>query len=265
MSEPVYHYLDARLQSRPIVVHLVGVGGTGSQVLTGLARLHIALLALGHEHGLDVSVYDADRVSPSNVGRQMYSPADVGQSKAVTLVTRVNAFFNLGWRAFCDRYTGHESHRADVVITCVDTAIARRTIAQNGFFDKTANFRYWLDCGNSRRSGQVFLTQCATSERPKQGVGLPGLWQVLPEIFDTEEPEDDAPSCSLAESLRSQDLFINDHVSRWALHLLWVLLSEGKTDTCGYWINLADGRVAPVSLRSVAVATPTKRKCGVTG
>ncbi len=279
----VYHYLDGRLRSRPIVVQLVGVGGTGSQVLTGLGRLHVALLALGHEWGLDVTVFDADRVSPANIGRQLYSHADVGQSKAVALVTRVNLFFGLDWKARCERYTGSESGGADIVITCVDTAKSRRQIAAN-MTSVGRGPAYWLDCGNARRSGQVFLTRgSGVSTRTVVvpvlgsdfadslvagdhiGFDLPTLREVLPEVFDATLPEDDAPSCSLAESLASQDLFVNDHVSRWALHLMWSLLSEGKTSVCGYWINLAEGRVAPVPIsRFAAVSGGKARKTGGT-
>jgi PRTRC genetic system ThiF family protein len=239
------HRLDPSLRQRAIDVHLAGAGGTGSQMLTGLARLHLALLALGHPGGLRVTVWDPDRVSVANVGRQLFSPSDVGQSKAVTLVTRINCYFGMCWKAFGDRYDGTSAPDADLIITCVDTAKARRAIA-GGMKRSCADdvhLPYWLDCGNARQTGQVMLTQGG------EGAGsarLPGLWDVLPRIFDAKVPEDDTPSCSLAEALGQQDLFINQMIATWALHLLWRLLSDGQTDTMGYWINLAEGYVSPV-------------------
>ena len=284
-----WHYLDGRLGTRAVSVALVGCGGTGSQVLTGLTRLHMALLALGHPFGLNVTAYDDDRVSNANVGRQLFYPSDIGQSKSATLITRANLCYNLRWHASSQRFTG-ERGIPDMIITCVDTASARRTIAKNlARWDHMEQAPYWLDCGNSRRKGQVFLTggprisidsrfnkkitptplvnfQSETqdvdedspmtdtaidlsffSELP--GVDLPRMEDVLPDIFDVSIPEDDTPSCSLAQSLRHQDLFINDLVSRAALCILWQLLSEGRIVNHGYWINLEDGRMSPVSLR----------------
>lgn len=44
------HYIDNYLLNpqHPVTVNLIGAGGTGSQVLTCLARLDVTLRALGH-------------------------------------------------------------------------------------------------------------------------------------------------------------------------------------------------------------------------
>lgn len=51
------HFTDTYLMnpSHPVTVNLIGGGGTGSQVLTCLARLDVTLRALGHP-GLSASV-----------------------------------------------------------------------------------------------------------------------------------------------------------------------------------------------------------------
>ncbi len=48
--KPTVHFTDKYLLSptNPIVVNLIGAGGTGSQVLTALARMNHALIALDH-------------------------------------------------------------------------------------------------------------------------------------------------------------------------------------------------------------------------
>ena len=70
------HYTDSYLinPQHPVTVNLIGAGGTGSQVLTCLARLDITLRALGHP-GLFVTLYDPDIVTESNIGRQLFSPS----------------------------------------------------------------------------------------------------------------------------------------------------------------------------------------------
>ena len=88
------HFSDSYLLDprHPVTVNVIGAGGTGSQVVTSLARMDTALRKLGHP-GLFVRVYDPDTVGESNIGRQLFSEADLGLNKAQCLVTRINRFF----------------------------------------------------------------------------------------------------------------------------------------------------------------------------
>ena len=94
------HYTDQYLLNpyHPVTVFVIGAGGTGSQVVTGLARMGMALQALGHP-GLHVTVFDPDTVTEANIGRQLFSEAETGLNKAVALVTRINRFFGYAWEA----------------------------------------------------------------------------------------------------------------------------------------------------------------------
>jgi PRTRC genetic system ThiF family protein len=222
------HKLPDSFLNRQISIDLVGCGGNGCQMLTGLARLHVALLELGHPRGLYVSVWDDDAVTRANVGRQLFSMSDIGFNKADVLVNRINHHYGLNWRAEKWRYV---SHYCDLLITCVDTAKSRREIGAQ--FDN-----YWLDLGNRQKDGQVILG----SKK------LPTVLEIFPELLDKNYVEDNSPSCSLAEALDKQDLFVNDLVSRWALHLLWTWFRTGEINCQGYFINLAEGCVTPIPI-----------------
>lgn len=252
------HRIPEPLLERRVNVALVGAGGTGSQVLTGLARLDAALRALDHPGGLAVTVYDPDVVTRSNVGRQLFSPADIGCPKAHVLVHRLNCWYGLDWEAVSAVFDKQSSPRPDIVISCVDTAAARRSV-----LDMITTFSvpyYWLDCGNRQHDGQVILGEInafvydreahaysTKSKKPlKLPARLPHVIDLYPEIANKKLQEDNAPSCSMAESLEKQDLFVNDHVSRWALHLLWTLFRSGRIEHHGYLINLVDGVVNPI-------------------
>lgn len=87
----------------PVTVNIIGAGGTGSQVLTGMARLDVTLRALGHP-GLFVTVYDPDIVTDANIGRQLFGPSDLGLNKSQCLVTRINNFFGNDWKAEASFY-----------------------------------------------------------------------------------------------------------------------------------------------------------------
>lgn len=256
------HPIPGNLLRGPVGVHLVGVGGSGSQMLTGLARLHAALLALGHEGGLRVTAYDPDVVSPANVGRQLFSPADVGHPKATVLIHRLNCFFGLDWQAVFERWRLPKDYGLNLLISCVDTARARREIdaALTGSGDRGPE--YWLDVGNRQQDGQVVLGQPRRFPRPGESAErraktrdtparLRTVMELFPELSDASLPEDDAPSCSLAEALERQDLFINQAVTTFALHLLWRLFRDGGLDYHGGFINLTTGQVNPLPIPRV--------------
>jgi hypothetical protein len=67
-------------------------------------------------------------VSRANVGRQLFSTSDVSQNKAALLIHRVNAFYGLAWHAAPSRFDASRFHRTDIVVTCDDSAAARREI-----------------------------------------------------------------------------------------------------------------------------------------
>ena len=64
------HFTDKYLLSpyHPVTVLVAGAGGTGSQVITNLARMSVALQALGHP-GLHLTAFDPDTVTEANIGR----------------------------------------------------------------------------------------------------------------------------------------------------------------------------------------------------
>ena len=84
--------------THPITVTVVGVGGNGTEVLNALAKMHVSLIELGHS-GLHVQAVDDDIVEQPNIGRQKFSPADLGRYKAEFIITRLNRFYGLNWMA----------------------------------------------------------------------------------------------------------------------------------------------------------------------
>ncbi len=114
--------LAPELLRRPVKVLVVGCGGNGSAVAAGLPYLHQAMLVHGHPGGLDVTVMDGDTVSPTNCVRQPFSQAEIGHSKAVVLVSRMNLFWGLDWHAVPEHFCPRTSlDRIDVLVGCVDT------------------------------------------------------------------------------------------------------------------------------------------------
>jgi len=245
--------------SRAPRIALIGCGGNGSQMLTGLARLNHAITALGHP-GLEVRAYDPDSVSEANMGRQLFGAFDVGSSKAHVLVNRVNAFFGLNWQAVYGRYDGRD-HLCDMAIACVDSARARAEIESHL---EARNVQYLMDLGNRAADGQVLFGELSTNrELPAGSVALPSPYQVLPELVDLNAPEDDTPSCGLAEALERQELFVNQSIVTPALSILWEFFRHGRLTWHGAFVNLRTGTMRPLNVREPAPPAPEEVKIKV--
>lgn len=245
------HCIARSLLTQRVRVHLVGVGGNGAQMANCLARLDIAMRALGHPYGLHVTAFDGDVVSDSNVGRQIYSPSDVGLHKAVVTIHRLNQYFGLDWDAVPQHYG--PAAATDIgcgpglVISCVDSARARRDLHRR-LFNRGSSVAYWLDLGNTDSAAQVVLGQPKPHPLPErlEWERLPCVTELFPQLLDDVQ-EDDTPSCSVQISLRSQGLFVNDVAVRWASQLLYELF-QGPIRHHGVLVNLASKRSGPVDV-----------------
>ena len=72
------HTVDPQLLERPIRILVVGCGGNGSAIVSGLPYLHQALLAFGHPGGLAVTLIDPDTVTETNCVRQPFCRTEIG-------------------------------------------------------------------------------------------------------------------------------------------------------------------------------------------
>ena len=243
------YFLDPQ---HPITVALAGCGGTGSQVLTLLSRMDFALRGLGHP-GFHVKAFDNDTVSESNVGRQLFSPSEIGLNKAEALITRVNRFFGLDWEAVPYHFNKERkkdgSARVNIIVSCVDTVKKGRWVIAEMFKMTTHTYRpfensyYWLDFGNAEKTGQAVLGTVHKIKQPKGGKEtLPTIRDLHPDMTD----DDQGPSCSIAEALRRQDLFINTTVATLGMDILWKLFREAKIEHHGVYLNLDTMKVNPL-------------------
>ena len=226
------------MHTHPVNIDLIGVGGGGSLVLSGLVRLHLAMKSLGHPYGLAVNVWDPDIVSQANVGRQLFAPNEVGLNKAEVLVSRYNLGFALKWKAHPERYNNC-SYSRDIIIACVDSRKSRKEIFQTL---PKRNGPYVLDAGVMQTYGQVVIGNGSKE--------LPYPYKEIPDLINTRRKENNLPSCSLAEALTVQELFVNQWTATAELELCWRLLRKGGLDYRGFYINLDNGRMNPIQIKN---------------
>ena len=262
-TQKTMHYTDNYLinPTNPVTVNLIGAGGTGSRMLTELARMNHSLIELGHA-GLQVNLYDNDIVTIANQGRQLFANAEVGLPKAVALINRNNRFFGTNWKAVTEQFSTTNLKslpnrgKANIYISCVDTVSARFDIAtalqdctKQSDFERTKSL-YWLDIGNDRNTGQAVLSTIGEIKQPNSKLyrtvsNLPMVTDEFRELLEAQT-DNNEPSCSLADALEKQDLFINSVLANMGASLLWKLFREGMTEQRGFFLNLKTFCAQPI-------------------
>ncbi|MDE8652153.1 PRTRC system ThiF family protein [Novosphingobium album (ex Liu et al. 2023)] len=259
-DSPTRHYLAAGFDHSAIRIMLVGCGGNGAQMMMGLASLDTALRAIS-SRSLHVTVADDDSVTEANLGRQPFYRCDIGASKARTLTERINLAHGLAWKAVHGRAPGAVGiEGCDMLISCVDTASARRALGR-ALAEGQGMPAYWLDLGNRARDGQ-YLLGCPARRFDENAVRLPTVLEYFPELADESLPDDDAPSCSVAQALERQSLFVNRVLASHALALLFDLFGRGSIGHAGGFLNLASGQAVPIPLPRVNKIEPIQRTKG---
>lgn len=223
-----------------ISVLLIGAGGNGSECFDGLIKIHLALQAFGHP-GLHLTVFDNDVVAGHNIVRQRYWPQEIGLNKAVALVHRTNMLLGTNWDAYpilFDKSSAHILRKAIVVVTAVDRLSSRQSLLQA----RIPGDRLWIDLGVDGRQGQFVIGDLMSDSLSD---ALPNCVAYYPEIA-TGIDAHAAPSCSAAESLSRQDLFVNSACAQFAMELLWHGLRKGYLPYSGGIIDLESGHKTPM-------------------
>jgi len=252
------HTIPSLLLEKTIRITVVGCGGTGSAVASGLPYLHQAMLALGHPGGLDVTLVDGDRISRINCVRQPFSESEIGLHKATVLATRINLFWGLGWKGTPQFLEEGWREETDIVIGCVDSRKARNMIVGSPAY---SNSHYWLDLGNNASTAQFVLGQPENNRNKRCQMRLPTVAELFPEIVDPKlDKKEKLPSCSSIEALQRQEPFINQTVAYHALALLARLFRYGRLSHHGGFINLSTGRMSPLPVNPAVWRRIAKRQ-----
>lgn len=260
-EERKVHYTEQYFLSpeHPITVKVIGCGGSGSQMLQALARINVSLIALGHP-GIIAQAWDPDKVSEANLGRQLFSKADMDQYKAKILVERINRFYGFNWQSFpmkWDEQSFNDKCFSNLMISCVDNVEAREKIQwiKEASHNRPEPFSvpvYWLDLGNSHTSGQVVLGTFGEVKQPKRSKNtvktLPTILDLFPDLKKFDKPN--VPSCSLAEALGKQDLFINSILAQYGAQLIWKMFRNLKLEYHGLFVNLENLSTNPIMIKA---------------
>ena len=254
-----------------VYITLVGCGGTGSHLASGLCTLILALKE--RDITTRLQLIDPDRVEEKNVGRQLFGRAEIGLPKSGTLALRLGQVYTLpidaSIRAIGAGDTFVERDALSIVIGAVDNVPARKTISRAV---ATAAGTLWaIDAGNENHSGQVLIGNCSTSAAMKGSVALgmtdrlPSPYLVYPDLIKTPKKVKPA-SCADAVATGEQGLMVNRMMAAWTLTLLHDFLF-GQLNYFGVSVDLKFAGVKPYlldmpTLSEVTGLTPDELKAG---
>jgi PRTRC genetic system ThiF family protein len=217
---------------------LIGCGGTGSWLAPSIVRLGRVLDGKGKK----VKLYfvDPDYVEEANVLRQCFCDAEIGLNKAKTLALR----YAIAWKMevgaiaqpFSSDWVTPGYNTLALVVGCVDNAKARQSITQvlENNSHQLAPRTWYLDCGNSRRSGQVLIGSHLSTKPDDYQFNTLGCFRLpaptvqQPDLLipQPEEMENHTLSCEQLALLNSQSLSINQRVASEAFDYLLQLTTR---------------------------------------
>lgn len=238
---------------------MVGLGGTGSQLARSVARMVFDM----RERRLQIPrlvLVDPDKVERKNVGRQMFTVADIGKYKATLLASRFNKALGLDILALPRRFNPKmlkHQQRETLLIGCVDNPEARRAMAETKSL--------WLDCGNHYDTGQVILgnnenleaVRHAFSDKGQRSeagiiITLPAPHVVFPSLLEPDKPASPTPELSCADLVArgDQHLFINEYVALAASQYVYRLLHRQPIHSHMSYVSADTGTIKPVLITS---------------
>lgn len=206
-------------------ISVVGAGGNGSFFLSHLARI-----IKGYSLDIRVTVFDGDKIeNDRNLLRSpIFCGADLKRNKSDVICDRLNLLYGLDCFRSIPNFinTKNDETRGllefSVLVTCVDNMNLRKSIAlqfQEYFSHpeyssepESEYVKYWLDCGNGRDFGQVFL-----------GWNIENIPSSQWADFFKAKDDDGSRSCSIAP-FEEQGPMINDLVAAGACLMLEPIL-----------------------------------------
>lgn len=247
--EPAYSFL---IPQSPIVsIALIGCGGTGSHIAQALARLAWHCRDLGGPR-LDLTFIDGDTVEQKNVGRQLFSVADVGRNKAQVLAGRFSAVFGLEIAAVPAMLNGviFRPLGYGIVVGAVDSAAGRRACRE---LANNAGYRLWIDSGNHEQSGQVVAGSVHAASQLngslKNGLcsALPTAPLIYPELL-LDAPPRPREDCAAAMQDNAQSLMVNQTMAAIVGQYLYSIVVSRKLTSFRTVVDLAS-----LTMRSDAI------------
>lgn len=241
------------LTVRAVNLYLIGCGGTGGYLAPALVRLAYMLdQAIKRDATLpsqsplagclrawSLTFIDGDKVTPANLLRQHFTPAEVGMYKAEALALRYSAAFGIPIRVVNEYVTADtlcdiigkrvSGDHLPIIFTCVDNHNSRAQVYD--FLHCRFVPAVWIDAGNELTSGHVVCgyecpDSCFTLNSLEDGrvSFLPYVVRLFPEILERRDKHPLEMSCAELSVSQPQVMATNLTAATLAANFAYTLL-----------------------------------------
>lgn len=176
-------------------IYIVGVGGTGSHLVSFLTHLIGNNKHFRSTHS--INLIDGDVIEEKNVVNQKFLLSDVGKNKAEVLTDRYNSIYEDLNISYVDKYIQTDKEFEEllysktkdipIIISCVDNNKARKII--DNYFNNPARQKeklIYIDTGNSGSDGDL-IGQTVVAYKSMGDIILPSVSKYFPLQEDKEE------------------------------------------------------------------------------
>ena len=209
-------------------IYLVGCGGTGGFIAPLLDKL---VYRMNRQKNVSLTYIDHDRVEEKNLLRQRFEKQDISNYKSIVLALKAISKVTVSieeFKDFADKVDIVSRNTILIVIGAVDTAEGRRQIAH--YVERRGKYNnrvFWIDCGNTAKTGQVILGN--SSEIRADAIGYSSVpWPSIQEpdllIDDDSETTEVAQGC--AEMEDQQHFILNSLTATYCVAMLEELLEN---------------------------------------
>lgn len=271
-------------------VLIIGCGGTGAYVVAHLSRL-ISVLnkKWGQDNKIDLFLADGDIVEDKNLARQHFISCDISKNKAAVLAERYSNAFGIEIGVIPSDmekiedfgfFTEHRkrAEASDLVVGCVDNNATRKLLYEwfNGKNESdegyTYHSRFWIDCGNEERAGQVICgympptrgSYSSVKIHPKTGkegeFSLPCVVDCYPEIISAESKFNSSLSCAERAISAPQNMQTNVTAATIALNYIQKVLIGESLKSHGVEFSIDNSFNTKLNTLDNLAFVPTQRR-----
>lgn len=225
-------------------IYVVGVGGTGSYLVEGLAKILVGYKLTN----IKVTLVDPDVVEEKNLLRQNFRNWEIGAFKADALASRINQDFGVDFHSYVGRGEDIvDSYDKTLLVTCVDSFEVRK---------KFKTHPHWIDMGNGLDFGQACYGNTHDAAHIAQEIeswekspivkNLPSPYLVLE--LNRKAPKKKQNTSCADMPFAEQGCLINNWSALAGLNLIHQILINHSVTTPAVWFNSKSFRMSPAKI-----------------
>lgn len=191
--------------SKKYNILIIGCGGTGGNYASMLGRY---LYDNSVANQCFITLIDGDFVENKNLGRQPFSPCDIGRNKAEVMAEILTEGFEIQ----CGHYPNYIDSVKDieklekngyvtVIVGCVDNHACRKVLHE---YFKKATVCYYLDSANEFSSGEIVIGLKIGGK-----IMSPDRAHIFPDVLEDNSLPRSEESCEVLNNSSPQHLATN--------------------------------------------------------